>query len=337
MTRVVRRAAARALERGCGHPIVTGLAIWMLRLSGRRAGMVVMYHRIGRVQGDAEREFTPALSVAVFDAQLHHLRRHYRVVAPEDVRDAGANRRRGRRFPVGLTFDDDTTSHVDHAAPTLRRHGVPATFFLNGLALDTPRAYWWERLQTAHAAGATWDELLPEGALVRAQEIAEASEVNIRALEVSLAVEELSAGDRAELARTLLERLGADPADAGLRAHQVRALADEGFTVGFHGHHHEPMSLLSDAALDDELDGGRDALAAAAGTAPASIAYPHGRADRRVAEAARARGFTAGFTVREEAVTPAGDPLLQGRIDGFAASPGPLAVGIVRALWNTTS
>jgi peptidoglycan/xylan/chitin deacetylase (PgdA/CDA1 family) len=290
-----------------------------------------MYHRVEPRHGDPVREFTPPLSCNAFARQLEHLGRHYRVVAAADIQDEARRRRRGARVPVAITFDDDTRSHLRWAAPLLAERGFTATFFLNGIALDAPCAYWWERLQSAHDQGRDWADLLPPEVLAEAWSIRRDGGP-LDAYAVTEAVERMTPNARRALSEALREMLGGDPPDAGLRAADVRALAAEGFTIGFHGHNHEPMSQLHDMSLDRELDGGRRELSRASGQHLTAIAYPHGKADRTVARAARARGWKVGFTGAPEAVTDVSDPLLLGRVDGWAPSVGIFAASLVRAL-----
>ena len=98
---------------------------------------------------------------------------------------------------------------------------------------------------------------------------------------------------------------------------------------------HDALVWLSDDALDAALRDGRAELEQA-GHALDVIAYPHGHADDRVAEAARAAGFVIGFGVADQAVWPDSDPLLQGRITPTYRSAGHFcdpacagAVGVV--------
>lgn len=292
--------------------------IHRVRLSGRRVGLAVMHHRVAPVAGDHHAEFVPAVSTAALDAQLTFLRRHFRLVRAGDLLDAVRTRGPRARIPLAVTFDDDTACHLEHAAPLLRAHSAPATFFLNGMGLDAPHPYWWEWLQAARDRGASWDDLLPAAA--RAQLGADPA-----AWEVSLVVEALAPADRAALAETWQARAGS-LREAGLRAADIAALAEQGFETGFHGAHHEPMSLVDDATLAAELSRGP------AFTETTVIAYPHGKADARVADAARARGFTAGFTVEPRAVTPNDDPLLLGRVDGATEDLAAFAWSLAAAL-----
>ena len=63
-----------------------------------------------------------------------------------------------------------------------------------------------------------------------------------------------------------------------------------------------------------------------------AIAYPHGKADARVAEAAKAAGFDLGVTGRYEPVVPSTDPLLLGRIEPTYASDAHFVSQLARLL-----
>jgi len=308
----------RTVTRAVGTPV--GLAwLRLLRLSGRKAGVALMYHAVEPRWPDPAHELVPPHNVTLFDRQIRHVRRHYRIVAAADLKEAARARRRGERFPVAITFDDDLACHATFALPILRRHGATATFFLSGASLDEPHAFWYERLQRAfdnHVSGL--------GALVLGDR-APAGEPGIHALS-RVIVGEFEPEERVSLSERLSALVGPDPTDAGIRRAQVRELADSGMTVGFHTLRHEPLSLLDEAGLARALVDGVAELANAAGAPVDLIGYPHGRADERVGEAARAAGFTTGFTTRHDPVTPDSDRLLQGRVGPSLRSVGIFAL-----------
>jgi peptidoglycan/xylan/chitin deacetylase (PgdA/CDA1 family) len=263
------------------------------------------------------RSFDPRLDPALFRAQLAYLGDHYRLVSGSDLPAAAAARGRGEPFPVAVTFDDDLLSHVEEALPALQEAGAPATFFLNASSLRAPHSFWWQRLQRAVERGAAWP---PPAAGAR------------RVPEAGQRVEELAPAARDELAEALLAEAGPDPSDSGLRADGVRRLAEAGHQIGFHTRHHHRLTQLHGADLDRELTDGRAELESLAGTPLDAIAYPHGRADARVAAAARAAGYRIGFTTRAEAVTPRSDPLLLGRVEAPYDSVAKLAARIAFVL-----
>lgn len=284
------------------------------RLSARRAGLVLVYHALAERGGDPGHELVPPHGLALFEAQLRHLRARYRLVPAKDILAAAAARRRGQRFPVAITFDDDLASHVRLAGPVLQRAGAPATFFLCGASLERPFSFWWERLQRAVDRG-----LDPPLEGTGVHQLAER-------------IEAMGPQERDAVATQLAAELGPDPEDAGLRASDVRALVAAGFDVGFHTLRHDRLVTLPDDDLARAMTEGRAALEATLGRPLSLIAYPHGKADHRVARAARNAGFQLGFTGVPEPVVPGGDPLLFGRVVPAHGSVGALAVQLVRTL-----
>lgn len=143
---------------------------------------------------------------------------------------------------------------------------------------------------------------------------------------------EMSPADRDRVSEQLLAEVGPDPEDAGLRREQVRELVASGMTVGFHTYRHDPLTGLTDDELEAAMRRGRDELAEATGAPVDLIGYPHGRADERVAEAARAAGYRFGYCTRRLPVTPASNPWLLGRFGPSLRSAGALALELAFTL-----
>lgn len=286
----------------------------MLRLSARRAGVVLVYHGLAERGGDPGGELMRPHDAAVFEAQLRYLGARYRLVPAENLQRAVKARRRGERFPVALTFDDDLVSHVRLAAPILQRVGAPATFFLCGASLDRPRAFWWQQLQRAVDKSL---HLPVEGRDIH---------------EVAERVESMSPEERDRVEEWLAQRLGPDPDDTGLQSEQVRELVKRGFDVGFHTLRHHRLTGLDDGALARAITEGRAELEQAAARPLTTIAYPHGKADGRVGRVGREAGFRLGFTGRCEPIVPDSDPMLLGRFEPAHGSVAALAVQLARTL-----
>jgi peptidoglycan/xylan/chitin deacetylase (PgdA/CDA1 family) len=292
-----------------------------LRLTRVRAGIAVMYHRVGDPGGDPRAELVPSLASGLFESEVRYLARTYRLVRACELRDAILSRRRGERFPVAITFDDDDAAHVAVSAPILRRRGTPATFFLNGASLKGPSRFWWEALQIAVDRGLA-DERLLAGAVRPNDDIHE----------LGLSVQMLPRAERARIVARIEEAVGPAPGDSGLRATHVHELADAGFEIGFHTLRHEFLPLLDDDALARAMRDGREELEEAAGSPLESIAYPHGGGEEREAQAARGAGFRWGFTTEPSAVTAATHPMRMGRVEATFDSVGRFALRLARAL-----
>jgi peptidoglycan/xylan/chitin deacetylase (PgdA/CDA1 family) len=323
------KAIIHPVVRAVGEPLA-GVIELVLRLSGRRVGVVVVYHRLGDPPGDPREELVPALATDLFEAQLRHLKRRFRVVRPTKMLQAVHDRRRGSRFPAAITFDDDLRSHSEFALPILRRVDLPAAFFVSGTSLDGPFRFWWERLQVAVDRGIELPEAIGGDATGSGP-----GRRNIH--ELGRRIEELAPADRDIVASQLAVVVGPDPPDAGLRESDLRALSAAGCEIGFHTLRHDPLPTLDDENLAQALRQGCSRLEEVLGQKLTTIAYPHGRADLRVAAAARAAGYAFGFTGTIEAISPTSDPLLLGRVDASYRSVGHLAIQLVRALLRAPS
>jgi peptidoglycan/xylan/chitin deacetylase (PgdA/CDA1 family) len=261
------------------------------------AGLALVYHRVGPKREAPKRELLPNLDTRAFGAQLDWLASRFRPVKASELPDAIRRRAAGERIPLALTFDDDLASHAASVLPELVARGMPATFFLSGVALGGARRRpWWELL---------------EAAAMRAPDAALAGQ-SLR--DRAAALEAMPPAQRAGEADRLEELAGPDPAYELLDADGIGRLAEGGMEIGFHtlGHHRLPD--LTQAEIDRELSEGRGRLAEIVGRELTSIAYPHGAADEVVIAAARRAGYTTGFTTDGCAVGPTSDRLALGRI-----------------------
>lgn len=310
---------------GTGRPAAAA-AGWLLdravRWSGARVGLALVYHGVSSTSTSADRLLLPPEELETFRRQIQAVARRYHVVPAGQLRDAVAGRRRGARIPLAVTFDDDLRSHLDEVVPVLSDAGIPATFFLTGAGLDAPVRFWWETFDAALAQGVRVDRVverygLDPGAVTRGSLHA-----------IGIGIEAMAEERRRALTAELDEMVGPPPDTAGLRADDVRRLVGSGCEIGFHTREHPTLPNLDDDALARALRDGRDRLAAAAGSPLTTIAYPHGAWDERVARAARAAGWKAGYTLDGDPVRGTDDPLATSRIDPF----GEPAPGLLRRL-----
>lgn len=277
-----------------------------------------MYHRVDQTSGDLTRELLPALPTRLFEAQVRHLASRYSVVPASELLTAVRERRPGDRFPIAITFDDDLRSHVEVVAPILSRAGATATFFLTGASLDGAHRFWWERLQDA------FDRRLDLASLG----IATAGGIH----EVGGTIESLPPSELDRIDEALSAVVGREPGNLGLRADDVRWLAAAGFEIGFHTRRHYRLHSLPDEELHRAMHEGRAELEQVIGRRMTSIAYPHGVGDGKVAAAAEAAGFEAGFTGARAAVVPDAAPLLLGRLSPSYRSLHALAFDVAWTL-----
>jgi peptidoglycan/xylan/chitin deacetylase (PgdA/CDA1 family) len=79
---------------------------------------------------------------------------------------------------------------------------------------------------------------------------------------------------------------------------QIEKMGDMGFTFHSHTRLHPDLTTLSDNRLSEELTGSRQDLEELLGEQVVYLAYPYGRYDERVQNAARAAGYQAAFSTQ---------------------------------------
>jgi peptidoglycan/xylan/chitin deacetylase (PgdA/CDA1 family) len=274
---------------------------------------VIMFHRV-LAETDprwptSDPEYT--LPEHLFLASLGFFRRHYNVVALDDVLAARTGRRALPERPLLITFDDGWSDNEEYALRHLRDTGLPAVMFVASDAVDRAQPFWQEQLIGAWLRGdrlaAAWaalgqppardDGLEPARALIAALEQA-APELRARVLR--------------DLAPTL---------DDGVRymitADQLRRLAAGRVAIGAHGQTHAPLTEVDAGA---ELTTARRELERRLGDGAAvtTLSFPHGRFDDGVVRTARGAGYQLLFTSVPELPAASGNGELLGRV-GFTA------------------
>ena len=307
--RTRRRFLVSRAERILTVPTVGRVAAGLA--GARRHGQILVFHHISDDRTATPSGVVPSVPREILREQINVLLNLGQVVSLERLIE---DRPWGARPGFALTFDDDAVTHHDVVLPLLAELGVPATFFICGRSLVKLGPPWFEVL----------DALIRERGVDHAVRVLGTSPRSSRALAT------WCEGDPA--AQRILEsgELGVDVPQLDER--QIRAIAAAGMAVGFHTLSHRAMPGLSDDELDLVITQGRSDIEDAIGGPVRLFAYPHGSADRRVAERVRAAGYVAGVTGRQQPIRRGTDPFLLGRWE-----PGSLAASdfLARVAANT--
>lgn len=108
----------------------------------RPEAYILMYHRITNLNIDP---WGLAVSTENFDEQLTVLKRSYNIISLEEL----VNRKNNNELESGsvaITFDDGYKDNYTAAYPILKRHQVPATFFISSAYVENQNEFWPDKL-----------------------------------------------------------------------------------------------------------------------------------------------------------------------------------------------
>jgi len=316
---LVRRVVACALY-------YSGL-LWLLAFVRlRNRAVVLMYHRV--LPDETDCFSTPSIVVSpdTFSTHMKFLRRHFRVLSLQQLRQHLEDRRPFPSRSCIVTFDDGWTDNVVHAMPILRAHAVPAVFFVATDFVGSTKCFWQERLSRrlylatkvpdAHhivtaLLGEEFHRLSPK-------RLRSAIHEAVRHLKDRRKPQEI---DAAELQlEAALTKAGTQIAQNGedrfMQWMEVARLELEGrCDVGAHGSSHAPLTLLPDELVERELLKCRRDIEANIGHTTEAIAYPNGDHDERIVNLAYRAGFRIGFTTVRGVLDAGDDPMRIRRIN----------------------
>jgi peptidoglycan/xylan/chitin deacetylase (PgdA/CDA1 family) len=297
-----------------GYLAVRSGAAWVLRHALRNTLTVLAYHRIGGSSSPFDELFDESVytcSDSVLDRHLQLLKSMRNIVSIDDVCDALDGRRRLPARAALITFDDATQDHYSRALPVLRKHGVPAVFFVSTRSLIERSVEWWNLLGFAFrsAQAGTYDLGADFGGAVQLADSASRQ----RAIDAATRYIKLQSrlGDSLPLVNDVAMRLGVtlpsrEMQSSGLlHPEQLREMQSAGMTIGSHSHSHSFLRRLTPAQQLDELSTSKSILESIVARPVRALAYPYGQAtdyDVTTQEAARAAGYSCAFNLMKRKV-----------------------------------
>ncbi len=233
---------------------------------------VLIFHR---VLAEPDPWLQGEMDAQRFDRLLSLIASAFKVLSLGDavaLQDAGQLPARA----LTITFDDGYADNAQVALPLLRRHGLPATFFVATGFLDGGRMWNDTVIETLRRCSQPHIDLSPWGAgvmplgtpaLGRAafeRVLAKVKYFSLQERDLALAQLHVAAG-RPVLPDTLM-----------MTSDEVRSLHQAGMELGGHTVRHPILSVLPDEEAEQEIRDGRSALQAMSGSPVEVFAYPNG-------------------------------------------------------------
>ena len=288
-----------------------------LDFGDRRQAAILRYHSISDAADGNMLYVNPAIchSPAVFERHVAMLARRYRCVTMDAVLESIAG---GRPLPAGavaITFDDGYRDNYSHAFPILRRHGVPATFYVTTGCLDGAEPLWTSQIryvvQRTEKAGLTEPVT---GTHLRLEN----DEGRAGALRhLTTTFDGLTRGDRTAALRDVARQAGIDLEPLGakfLRWSEVEEMQREGMLIGSHTLSHPRLPAVSIDEARREIADSRAELAGRLRRDVRHFAYPNPGDRTHHTAALRALVVTSGYltaVTSEQGYVQHGDDALE--------------------------
>jgi predicted ATP-grasp superfamily ATP-dependent carboligase/peptidoglycan/xylan/chitin deacetylase (PgdA/CDA1 family) len=304
-----------------------------LDFGDRRQGAILRYHSIGGPEDGSELYVSPAVChhPEVFERHVEMLAQRYRCVTMDDVLESMTG---GRPLPAGavaITFDDGYRDNYTRAFPILRRHGVPATFYVTTGCLDGVEPLWTSQIRylvqrtevAALTEPVTGARLGLEGRRARASTLQFLKET----------LDGITRAQRTDVLRELTRqaRVDLEPLRAKfLRWSELEEMQQGGMLIGSHTLSHPRLPAVAADEAWRELADSRAEIAGRLGREVLHFAYPNPGDRTHHSAALRAlvarSGYATAVTSRQGYVRDGDDALEMDRLS--------VGVGVFRIPWD---
>ncbi len=232
---------------------------------------ILMYHR---VLPQPDPLLTSQMHAALFDMHMRALRTHFNCLP---LGEAVARLRDGTLPPRAacVTFDDGYRDNVEVALPILRRHEVPAVFFIATGFLDGGRMFNDTVIESIRGATVNQLDLSDLGAGTLSLDGLAQRRAAISACLNAAKYRGFDA--RRDFVSELARRSGAQlPDDLMMDSPQVNVLVNDGMEIGAHTVNHPILLKIVDEQARREISDSKRQLEILTGRPVTLFAYPNG-------------------------------------------------------------
>jgi len=296
-----RELAATLLKR-------SGALAFLEMVRSKPGILIVNHHRVGDAASTRFDRDVFSASADSFDMQLQYFKRHFPIVAGEELEDLVYGKTPLKRTYIAITFDDGYINDYLVSFPILKANNCAGTFFLVPQYVGSSTIPWWDEI-----AYLVRNSPKPQIAFQYPVPVTISLEGNreeaIRNVLRHYKRPDNHDGER--LLGELREQAGCAVPSTGRRFitwDEAREMRSTGMAIGSHTQSHGILGQMPPEAQRWELSESRKNIEAGIGTDVHSLAYPvgiRGAFDQTTESIARSLGYKMCFSFYGGINTPA--------------------------------
>lgn len=260
------------------------------------SNLVLCYHGVDK---DGSNKFNGRhIAASVFEKHLIYFKRNFNVVTLEEIFKLKSNPNQTGKKTIAITFDDGYQNNYQLAFPVLKKHGLPATFFVSSITLEDPEAILWSdmidllRVETGGKIEFDKFSFLPDGPFrMKEKNSGQWLDDYFKELPPSIRDEKIAQiAKKYDLGKIKRQT---DPLYWRMMTTQeIHEIAKSNLVeIGSHGHNHFNLGMIPLEKAKEEMRISKLLLETAAQRPVVSIAFPDGSYNTEVRKAAQELGY----------------------------------------------
>ncbi|MES2133974.1 MAG: polysaccharide deacetylase family protein, partial [Bacteroidota bacterium] len=228
------------------------------------------------------------------------------VFNPVSLKDVISNNLPPDKLNVLITFDDGLKNNYTHAFLLLKKHHIPAVFFVTGLP-STPLPYLFNDLTDVipYIAGEMME--IEGQAFYRKKVFLNYRFLNREGVQLASYYHKASHAERENIIRQLMSKVKSSELEKHTLYYQLmnetelKEISDHpDYDIGSHGFYHTDLSAISQEALQHELERSVKYLESVLHKKTNTIAFPYGDYNQQVVEGCAENGLQYLFRTEKE-------------------------------------
>lgn len=283
----------KSIARNIVFPLIYAIRIdKILLVRAAKKGLIINFHGVTNIKGN--RFNNRHLDVDDFEKTIVYFKKNFNIAPLKELFEYHAQNKKFSKKTIALTFDDGYINNFTQALPVLKKHNVPATFYLISKGLKDKSYYVWPDIIDLIQRELKEDIIIDAGKFKYPGFYCETLKLNLidflksAGLKREKYIQELSAKypfykEIAQKFPQLIELV---------REQEFKNYANEPLIeYGSHTHTHYNLEFLPDDECRKELEESKKIIEEVTGKKVVSLAFPDGSYSKKTLEIAFNSGY----------------------------------------------